>query len=76
MKITIKFDANGNKKASIPGNEAGRGFSIQTNGSLPLCHRLLKGVHCLNKCQTAELAEYISQYGTEVQKRVIETNLK
>lgn len=56
MKVKISMDRNGNKIVSIPGNEAGRGFSIQTNGRLPSLHRLGLGSHWLTIPQEEELA--------------------
>lgn len=35
MQIIITRDRNGNKIVKIPGNEGGRGYSIQTGGNCP-----------------------------------------
>jgi len=64
MQIKIKLDRNGNKTVSIPGNQSGRGFSIQTNGNLPGIHRLPKGAHALTRPEVEELHAYLTLHGS------------
>lgn len=65
MKLKISRDINGNKivKISFP-SENIRGFSIQTNGNLPL-------THSSNIPRHEEIIAYVKLYGTHRQKRII-----
>jgi len=64
MNVKIKLDRNGNKTVSIPGNQSGRGFSIQTNGNLTGIHRLPRGAHVLTRSEVEEMHAYLTAYGT------------
>lgn len=70
MQIKIGRDSNGNKIVSIPGNESGRGYSIQTNGNLPCLHRLPPGKHVLDWRQISDLNAYLTAHGTNERMRV------
>ena len=70
MQIKISRDLNGNKIVSIPGNESGRGYSIQTNGNLPAIHRLSKGKHTLTRSEAKEIRAYLTAHGTNNECRV------
>jgi hypothetical protein len=69
-KVTIKSDKNGLKTILLPGNDRGRGFSIQTNGNLPLCHELKRGPVFLRDEHISEIESYVSHFGTYKQKLV------
>ena len=66
-QYSIGLDRNGNKVCRVkPRN--GRAFSIQTNGNLP--HTDRHGV-CL--VTEAEVADYVRDYGTPLQRRLLES---
>jgi hypothetical protein len=74
MTGTIGRDTNGNKVVRIkrPGM---RGFSIQTNGNLPMCHGLSIG-HKIpytkgNQQYWVEIQDFIGKYGTSKQKEMV-----
>jgi hypothetical protein len=60
-KLEIKMDINGNKALKISFDDR-RGFSIQTNGNLPVTHD--KGI---NYFTLAEISTYLSKCGTKNQ---------
>ena len=66
FKFQLSYDINGNKIVKI--KKVGyRGFSIQTNGSLPETHRMDKKY--INKQVVFdEVKTYVLNYGTENQK--------
>jgi len=67
--MKISRDVNGNKVLKIEKSDTVnglRGFSIQTNGKLPLTHSL-----GLNYATLHEVKEYASQYGTNHQKEAL-----
>ena len=70
MRVKISMDRNGNKAVTIPGNEAGRGFGIQTNGNLPTIHQLPKGWHHLQIWGRDALLAYVIEYRSDKQKAV------
>jgi len=67
------IDTNGNRVLKI--KVAGfRGFSIQTNGNLPLSHRMLS--HNMKNQQQYdtiknEVLKFVSLYGTAQQKKIV-----
>ena len=61
-RYDIRRDVNGNKRCHYR-PENGKAFSVQTNGSMPETHRL-----GINPETPAEMAEYISSYGTDYQR--------
>jgi len=63
MNTKLSRDVNGNKIVRLTFSNA-QGFSIQTNGNLPLTHRTGKPDH-------AEIRAYVLRFGTLRQKSVI-----
>ena len=64
LKFTIRRDINGNSVLRV---SCGRkGFSIQTNGNLPMTHS--QGV-C--GATTGEVRAYVESYGTARQKAIV-----
>lgn len=65
IKYKMGKDSNGNSIVTIskPGSRE-KGFSIQTNGNLPITHETREPQHI-------EISNYIEQYGTEYQKRFV-----
>ena len=65
MNMKMSRDINGNKtvKLSFPGQKV-QGFSIQTNGNLPITHRT-------NEPCRYEIIAWVIQYGTLRQKALI-----
>ena len=72
MRVKIQMDRNGNKVVTITGNEAGRGFSIQTNGNLPKIHHfpLGKATIKIPSEEALEITVYLITCGTDKQKAV------
>jgi hypothetical protein len=68
MNLSIDRDLNGNKTLRV--KFANRvGFTIQTNGNLPMTHRMT--TDCFNyKGAADELREHISKYGTLRQRDI------
>ena len=76
MRFKIKKDKNGNRVLFVK-PAVGRGFSIQTNGNLPMCHSEL----CFGRWYTcessffntiwAEAGDYITRHGTTAQKKAV-----
>jgi len=67
--MKISRDINGNKVLKIEKSDTvnnSRGFSIQTNGKLPLTHSL-----GLNYSTMSEVRSYVRQYGTNHQKEAL-----
>ncbi len=61
----IGRDRNGNKVVKVvPAN--GRGFSIQTNGNLPLTHKRDVGTWT-----DGEVKRYVAAYGTVAQRKAL-----
>ena len=65
MKANAKIgrDANGNKTVKIT-KPGWKGFSIQTNGNLPIAHRT-------NIPNTKEIMAYIREHGTFNQQQIV-----
>lgn len=61
--MKIGKDLNGNKTVKITVPWA-KGFSIQTNGNLPITHRT-------NTPHYNEIAQHVAMYGTNHQKNVM-----
>lgn len=63
-------DCNGNRTIKIkPLN--GRGFSIQTNGNLPLCHAFAGRKNDFKIVHYDEVLDFITKHGTSKQKAAI-----
>lgn len=62
----IGRDTNGNKTVRVIPS-TGRGFSIQTNGNLPITHR--DGIH---RDTGAEVELYVRKHGTARQKAIMD----
>lgn len=73
--MKISRDVNGNKVLLVTGRDLGdtkiRGFSIQTLGNLPYTHK--NDLHC-ELTTKEEVFEYVSEFGTERQKDLLQTN--
>lgn len=72
VSMKIAYDANGNKVVKISTEDGA--FSIQTNGNLPSIQRkYMKGdsVPLTDEKALAEINEYVSEYGTPRQKKII-----
>ena len=70
MVLNIGRDTNGNKILKVTFRDKTRGFSVQTNGTLPETHRMTQDTfndHIAN----GELNAYIKKYGTERQKDLL-----
>ena len=67
--LKLSRDRNGNKTL-IYSNGTDRGFSVQTLGNLPHCHRATNET-IDRKLAMAELRAYINQYGTKRQKELL-----
>ena len=65
MKFTIAKDKNGNKTLQVKPN-VGRGFSIQTNGNLPLTHQ-----NGINSETLGEVKQWVEAWGTKNQKALV-----
>lgn len=61
-KLVTKMDKNGNKFLTFSPRVGGRGFSVQTNGNLPLTHR-----NGINADTRQELLNHICTHGTKRQ---------
>ena len=73
--IGLGRDVNGNKIAKFK-TKLGKGFSIQTNGNLPLLHKVsdigeIKDLAGVKK----EVLAYIKDYGTKMQKGLLEMKI-
>ena len=66
MNAKIGYDGNGNKVCRVVPCKGGRGFSIQTNGNLPMTDR--SGV---GEWTPGEVAAYVERYGTKRQQGVV-----
>jgi hypothetical protein len=67
MKYALSLDPNGNRILRVwPANSRARGFSIQTNGNLPVTHR--NGI-CFST--PLEVAAHVRLYGTARQKEIL-----
>lgn len=69
LKFKFAMDANGNKvvKVSAKGE---RGFSVQTNGNLPMTHAMTKdnmNAHIIHD----ELRAFCTLYGTPRQRELL-----
>ena len=72
LQVKIGMDINGNKLAKVS-STGRRGFSIQTNGNLPYCHRLgigdvLKDGEPHTRHGIHEVVSYVFEHGTETQR--------
>ena len=65
MKFTITKDKNGNKTLQVK-PDVGRGFSIQTNGNLPLTHQ-----NGINPETLGEVKQWVEAWGTKNQKALV-----
>ena len=63
--LSIGFDRNGNRILRVKPT-SGRGFSVQTLGSLPETHSNGVGPHT-----SGELRAYVAAYGTQRQKSLL-----
>jgi hypothetical protein len=71
--ITKSKDINGNSIAKFT-KKGERGFSVQTCGNMPVAHRHSKEswkAEFMQRNIMVELQDYISQFGTERQKRLL-----
>ena len=77
MKMTMS--KNGNKLLTIGANEfnAGRGFSIQSNGNLPTAHLFYSVGEQIptndahHEMIVKEIKRYVSKFGTDRQKKKV-----
>lgn len=71
--MKLKQDINGNQILSISGADLGdnrlRGFSVQTNGNLPVTHN-----NGITDTTTTELFDFISEHGTARQRELLQTD--
>ena len=73
MKLKLSVNSNGQKvlKIARPGF---RGFSIQTNGNLPLTHKMSNADLGVFSCLVYdEAVEYVKKHGTPRQLEVLTT---
>ncbi len=67
LNYSLGRDANGNRIVRItPTNSRTRGFSIQTNGNLPITYR--NGI-CAST--PLEVAQHVKRFGTERQWEIV-----
>lgn len=76
LNFTFSRDTNGNKTIKIKGNGIYKGFSIQTNGNLPLTHNLwTKDLSLLTDNDKLnvinEVVNYTNRYGSNNQKNLL-----
>ena len=76
--VGIGRDKSGNKVAKFKTN-IGKSFSIQTNGNLPILHKVA-AISDIDKKDLAgikkEVLAYIKDYGTKMQKAMLESTMK
>ena len=69
LKFKFGMDVNGNKIVKVSGKGI-RGFSIQTNGNLPMTHSMSKDnmdIHIIHD----ELRAFCTIYGTKRQREIL-----
>ena len=66
MRLSLSIDSNGNRILKVQIGHA-RGFSIQTNGNLPITHS--KGI---TQFTILELTNHIHAFGTPRQRELIQ----
>jgi hypothetical protein len=75
-KITMRKDQNGNKITCFQSVTDKKGFSVQTNGNLPMLHREIpmhSTLEAHNKTHLwKEFLEYVEKVGTDYQKSFFE----
>ena len=73
MELSIDINANGLKTLNVKRSGA-RSFSIQTNGNLPITHKMVNSdldSFGWRVCAKRELMEHIALYGTPHQKHIV-----